>query len=69
MNEVFSEEASSMRDSSVEEERRMAYVAMTRARDRLYLCAVTRDRHGNIVAPSRFLDARALCWLSVRPPH
>jgi DNA helicase-2/ATP-dependent DNA helicase PcrA len=43
---------------SIEEERRLFYVAITRARDRLYLCrAKHRDMRGKLVprTPSRFL--------------
>src|SRR5438046_820084 len=48
----------------VEEERRLCYVGLTRARERLYLSwARTRYRHGRLelAEPSRFLDAL--------PPH
>jgi DNA helicase-2/ATP-dependent DNA helicase PcrA len=44
----------------LEEERRLCYVALTRARERLYLSwARTRYRNGRLElsAPSRFLDA------------
>jgi DNA helicase-2/ATP-dependent DNA helicase PcrA len=46
-------------DKELEEERRLAYVGMTRAEDRLYLSsAMRRMLYGNIQAnlPSRFLD-------------
>ena len=38
-----------------EEERRMLYVGMTRAREKLYLFAV-RKRYEKTVQPSRFLE-------------
>ncbi|MDR3055208.1 MAG: UvrD-helicase domain-containing protein [Zoogloeaceae bacterium] len=46
-------------DAGLEEERRLMYVAMTRARQRLYLCyAQTRMLHGQTryCLPSQFLD-------------
>ena len=46
--------------NGVEEERRLAYVAITRARDRIYLSwARTRRRGGQVMpnSPSRFLEA------------
>jgi DNA helicase-2/ATP-dependent DNA helicase PcrA len=50
----------SMEDASrLEEERRLAYVGITRARDRLVLCyAESRRQYGNetLSRPSRFLD-------------
>ncbi|MDR1889358.1 MAG: UvrD-helicase domain-containing protein [Zoogloeaceae bacterium] len=48
-----------MQDTGLEEERRLMYVAMTRARQRLYLChAQTRMLHGQTryCIPSQFLD-------------
>ena len=39
-------------EGNAEEERRLAYVAMTRARERLYLCAVS-TRYGKVA--SRFI--------------
>jgi DNA helicase-2/ATP-dependent DNA helicase PcrA len=48
-----------MQDMGLEEERRLMYVAMTRARQRLYLChAQTRMLHGQTryCMPSQFLD-------------
>jgi len=59
----------------LEEERRLMYVAVTRARQRLYLChAQTRMLHGQMRynLPSRFLDeipAGLLKYLSVRAGH
>lgn len=46
-------------DGNVEEERRLFYVAITRARDKLYISSCRRRRHGLMTAevePSRFLD-------------
>lgn len=42
-------------DADLEEERRMFYVAMTRARDRLHVC-YTRERYGKKQERSRFID-------------
>ena len=45
-------------DESIEEERRLCYVAMTRAIDRLYMCSSERrrqNRRGRILEESRFL--------------
>ncbi len=41
-------------EADLEEERRMLYVGMTRAKDRLYLCQV-RKRFAKTMEPSRFL--------------
>jgi len=46
-------------DGNVEEERRLFYVAITRARDKLFISACRKRRHMQVVAecePSRFLD-------------
>ena len=46
-------------DGNVEEERRLFYVAITRARDKLLISACRKRRHMQIVRecePSRFLD-------------
>jgi DNA helicase-2/ATP-dependent DNA helicase PcrA len=69
---LFPHEQSAMERDGLEEERRLAYVAITRARNRLYLShAQTRMLHGqtryNI--PSRFLEEipqRLLKWLTPR---
>ena len=69
---LFPHEQSAMERDGLEEERRLAYVAITRARNRLYLShAQTRMLHGqtryNI--PSRFLEEipQALMkWLTPR---
>ena len=56
---IFPHFASLDDPSAVEEERRLCYVAMTRARDRLVLCrAETRRLHGSLRynQPSRFLS-------------
>jgi DNA helicase II / ATP-dependent DNA helicase PcrA len=42
-------------DRGIEEERRLMYVAMTRASDHLHLTCATR-RRGEMMVPSRFLD-------------
>ena len=67
---LFPHENAVMEEKGLEEERRLMYVAVTRARQRLYLCfAQTRMLHGqtryNVV--SRFLDeipAALLKWLT-----
>ena len=41
-------------EADLEEERRMLYVGMTRAKDRLYLCQV-KKRFAKTLEPSRFL--------------
>ncbi|XP_024395416.1 ATP-dependent DNA helicase SRS2-like protein At4g25120 isoform X5 [Physcomitrium patens] len=40
---------------SIEEERRLFYVAMTRARKKLYICYVVTDSLRQVLQPSRFL--------------
>ena len=70
---LFPHENSITEDKGLEEERRLMYVAVTRARQRLYLCfAQTRMLHGqtryNIA--SRFVEEipeDLLKWLSARP--
>lgn len=42
-------------DADIEEERRMFYVAMTRAKDRLHVC-YTKERYGRKQERSRFID-------------
>lgn len=42
-------------DADMEEERRMFYVAMTRAKDRLHVC-YTKSRYGRAQERSRFID-------------
>jgi DNA helicase II / ATP-dependent DNA helicase PcrA len=69
---LFPHEQSAMERDGLEEERRLAYVAITRARNRLYLShAQTRMLHGqtryNI--PSRFLEEipeQLVKWLTPR---
>jgi DNA helicase-2/ATP-dependent DNA helicase PcrA len=56
---LFPHEQSANEDDGLEEERRLMYVAITRARTKLYLChAQTRMLHGQTRynVPSRFLD-------------
>lgn len=43
-----------MLDEEIEEERRLMYVGMTRAKDNLYLCSVKSTHHGPLV--SRFIE-------------
>ena len=67
---LFPHESSSKEDGGVEEERRLMYVAITRARKRLYMCfAQTRMLHGQTRynMKSRFFDElpeESLKWLS-----
>ena len=42
-------------DSDIEEERRLFYVAMTRAKDFLHICYV-KERYGTEVKVSRFVE-------------
>ena len=42
-------------DAALQEERRLAYVAMSRAAHRLYLSHVAVDPRGGEATPSRFL--------------
>jgi DNA helicase-2/ATP-dependent DNA helicase PcrA len=54
---VFPHTRSFESDEEIEEERRLCYVGMTRARDRLYLThSRYRQLHGGRVMPSRFLE-------------
>ncbi|MBB3119134.1 UvrD-helicase domain-containing protein [Pseudoduganella violacea] len=67
---LFPHESSSKEDGGVEEERRLMYVAITRARQRLYMCfSQTRMLHGQTRynMKSRFFDElpeESLKWLS-----
>ncbi len=69
---LFPHEQSAMERDGLEEERRLAYVAITRARNRLYLShAQTRMLHGqtHYNIPSRFLEElppQLLKWLTPR---
>jgi DNA helicase-2/ATP-dependent DNA helicase PcrA len=56
---IFPHASSSRDESGLEEERRLVYVAMTRAMERLYItCAAERRRFGELSyqTPSRFLE-------------
>jgi len=72
---LFPHEQSLAERDGLEEERRLAYVAITRARRRLYLSyARTRMLHGQTRyhLPSRFLDeipAGLVKWLAPRAPR
>ena len=72
---LFPHENSMSDRDGLEEERRLMYVAMTRARDRLYLShSQTRMLHGQTRyhVPSRFLDElpeAALKWIAARQPR
>lgn len=44
-------------DAELEEERRLLYVGVTRARDTLYL-SMPRTRYDKVMKPSRFMDAK-----------
>jgi len=69
---LFPHESSSREHDGVEEERRLMYVAITRARRRLYMCfAQTRMLHGQTRynMKSRFFDElpeESLKWLSAK---
>jgi len=69
---LFPHESSSREHDGVEEERRLMYVAITRARKRLYMCfSQTRMLHGQTRynMKSRFFDElpeESLKWLSPR---
>jgi len=57
--DLFPHENARKEDKGLEEERRLMYVAVTRARQRLYLChAQTRMLHGQVRynPPSRFIE-------------
>lgn len=54
-------------DADIEEERRMFYVAMTRAKDRLHVC-YTKERYGRQQERSRFVD-EYLAPAGVRTSH
>jgi DNA helicase-2/ATP-dependent DNA helicase PcrA len=70
---LFPHENSLVEDKGLEEERRLMYVAVTRARQRLYLChAQTRMLHGQTRynLPSRFIEevpAGLLKFLNAKP--
>ncbi|MEG0886351.1 MAG: 3'-5' exonuclease, partial [Janthinobacterium sp.] len=69
---LFPHESSSKEDNGVEEERRLMYVAITRARKRLYMSfSQTRMLHGQTRynVKSRFFDElpeEALKWITPR---
>ena len=48
-----------------EEQRRLFYVAMTRAKDELYLCGRTRSKKNPPAAPSKYLQELAGCAATV----
>ena len=56
MNEGIFPSSHSLSGESLEEERRLFYVAVTRAKRELYLTGSERDSRGNARKPSRFLD-------------
>ena len=72
---LFPHENSALAEGGVEEERRLMYVAITRARKRLYMCfSQTRMLHGQTRynLRSRFFDElpeAALKWLSPKLSH
>ena len=53
-NEGVTPHRKAVLEADVEEERRMFYVAMTRARERLCICAA-KERYGKKLEPSRFI--------------
>lgn len=54
VNEEILPDSKAKDSGSIEEERRLFYVAMTRASDRLYIL-YTRERYGKYILPSRFI--------------
>lgn len=52
--------------NTLEEERRLFYVAMTRARKKLYILHVTVDSHRQLLPPSRFLKEIPIHLLDVQ---
>ncbi len=54
-NEGITPHKKAVLDPAIEEERRMFYVAMTRARKRLYIMSV-KERYNKELKPSRFID-------------
>ena len=54
-NEQVTPHHKAVLDADLEEERRMFYVAMTRAKDRLHVC-YTKERYGKKQERSRFID-------------
>ena len=54
-NEGITPHKKAVLDVDLEEERRMFYVAMTRAKDRLHVCC-TKERYGKLQERSRFID-------------
>ncbi len=55
VNEEVLPHKKSVLDADIEEERRLLYVGMTRAKDQLHILWV-KDHHGRQMDPSRFLD-------------
>ena len=55
LNESVMPYKRSVEDGNIEEERRLLYVAMTRAREHLYL-SYTAERFHKEMEPSRFLE-------------
>ena len=54
-NEGITPHRKAVLDTDIEEERRMFYVAMTRAKERLHVCYV-RERYGKKQEMSRFIE-------------
>ena len=54
-NEGITPHKKAVLDADLEEERRMFYVAMTRAKERLHVCYV-RERYGKKQERSRFIQ-------------
>ena len=54
MNEHVIPHEKSIHDEALEEERRMLYVGMTRAKERLHIYYV-KEKFGKQMSPSRFL--------------
>ena len=72
MEEELLPHRTSIEEGSIEEERRLAYVGMTRAKERLYLTACQRRRRGGFYQDqreSRFLDEIPEKLLEVEVPE
>lgn len=52
--------------SHLEEERRLMYVAVTRAKNRLYICVPRYVNQGGATSTSRFIDARVKAHMDVQ---
>ena len=56
MNECEFPTFHSIRDDNIEEEKRLFYVALTRAKQRLFISSANADRSGRALEVSRFMS-------------